>query len=224
MSDMSGRLRRTQVCKLTILNGKRGYHCLGWNIGTFQVTNYTLKSAASVSNALGSVVVSYSIFHALLSLAGGTLSLLTINFHFPDFLFIGIQMIMLIVNFHFPDFLSIGIQMIMSGCPMKRSLAYPEHSQALCSNQPVAHWSAWKYVNHQSTWNIDFLLSLRVNSLTFYISGGSCGLGSCFPLGFRLEKTGICATLHLAWTPNLNLDFATLQLTRRLFLCRHLQI
>jgi len=45
MSDMSGRLRRTQV------------------------TNYTLKSAASVSNALGSVVVSYSICHALLSLA-----------------------------------------------------------------------------------------------------------------------------------------------------------
>ena len=36
----------------------------------YQVTNYTLKSAASVSNALGSVVVSYSICHALLSLAG----------------------------------------------------------------------------------------------------------------------------------------------------------
>merc|ERR1719376_666817 len=34
-----------------------------------QVTNYTLKSAASVSNALGSVVGSYSICHALLSLA-----------------------------------------------------------------------------------------------------------------------------------------------------------
>jgi len=47
MADMSGKLRRTQI------------------------TNYTLKSAASVSNALGSVVVSYSIFHALLSLAGG---------------------------------------------------------------------------------------------------------------------------------------------------------
>lgn len=45
MADMSGKLRRTQI------------------------TNYTLKSAASVSNALGSVVVSYSIFHALLSLA-----------------------------------------------------------------------------------------------------------------------------------------------------------
>ena len=44
-----------------------------------QVTNYTLKSAASVSNALGSVVVSYSICHALLSLAG---------FHiFPMYLF-----------------------------------------------------------------------------------------------------------------------------------------
>ena len=123
MSDMSGRLRRTQVCKLTIHIGECGYYCLGLNIGTFQVTNYTLKSAASVSNALGSVVVSYSIFHALLSLAGGTLSLLTINFHFPDFS-------------------SIGIQMIMSGCPMKRSLAYPEHSQALCSNQPVARSSA----------------------------------------------------------------------------------
>ena len=66
-------------------------------IGTFQVTNYTLKSAASVSNALGSVVVSYSIFHALLSLAGGTLSLLIINFHSPDFLFIVIQ-----ITFTFP--------------------------------------------------------------------------------------------------------------------------
>ena len=108
--------------------------------------------------------------------------------------------------------------MIMSGCPMKRSLAYPEHSQALCSNQPVAHWSAWKYVNHQSTWNIDFLLSLRVNSLTFYISGGSCWLGSCIPLGFRLEKTGVCATLHLAWTLNLDLDFATLHLAWTLHL------
>merc|ERR1712243_467658 len=44
-TSMSGRLRRTQI------------------------TNYTLKGASSVSNALGSVVVSYSLFHALVSLA-----------------------------------------------------------------------------------------------------------------------------------------------------------
>merc|ERR1712200_318749 len=47
---------------------------------------------------------------------------------------------------------------------------------------------------------------------------GSCGLGSCFPLGFRLEKTGICATLHLAWTLNLDLGFARLQLAWTLYL------
>jgi len=45
LGEMSGKLRRTQI------------------------TNYTLKSASSVSNSLGSVVVSYSIFHALISLA-----------------------------------------------------------------------------------------------------------------------------------------------------------
>jgi len=44
MGDMTGKLRRTQI------------------------TNYTLKSASSVSNAMGSVVVSYSLFHTLVSL------------------------------------------------------------------------------------------------------------------------------------------------------------
>merc|ERR1712059_241951 len=45
LGEMSGKLRRTQI------------------------TNYTLKSGATVSSALGSIVVSYSIFHALVSLA-----------------------------------------------------------------------------------------------------------------------------------------------------------
>jgi len=52
-ADMTGRLRRTQI------------------------TNYTFKSASSVSNSLGSVVVSYSIFHALISLADDNTSYLT---------------------------------------------------------------------------------------------------------------------------------------------------
>lgn len=34
-----------------------------------QITNYTLKSASSASNAMGSVVVCYSLFHTLVSLA-----------------------------------------------------------------------------------------------------------------------------------------------------------
>jgi import inner membrane translocase subunit TIM23 len=42
-----------------------------------QITNYTLKSASSASNALGSVVVSYSLFHALISLADDDHSYLT---------------------------------------------------------------------------------------------------------------------------------------------------
>ena len=130
------------------------------------MTNYTLKSAASVSNALGSVVVSYSIFHALLSLAGGTRSLLTINFHFPDLLLI-------------------AFQMIMSGCLTKRSLAYPEHSQALCSNQLVARSSAWKYVNHQSTLNIPHVLPAFFNKIGFFV-------------GWALKKLKLCCHF-LSW-------------------------
>ena len=78
MSDMSGRLRRTQVIVIDWRNVLSViYNILSscwWKASShfvlYQVTNYTLKSAASVSNALGSVVVSYSICHALLSLAG----------------------------------------------------------------------------------------------------------------------------------------------------------
>merc|ERR1712059_188691 len=46
-------------------------------MGRTQITNYTFKSASSVSNSLGSVVVSYSIFHALISLADDNHSYLT---------------------------------------------------------------------------------------------------------------------------------------------------
>merc|ERR1712107_645024 len=126
MSDMSGRLRRTQV------------------------TNYTLKSAASVSNALGSVVVSYSIFHALLSLADD--------------------------NERLPDEAKSCISGTLTG------------------------------------------LMFKSTSGAQVLERGSCGLGPCFPLGFRLEKTGICATLHIAWTLHLQLDFATLHLTWTLHL------
>merc|ERR1712179_243858 len=45
LGTMSGKLRRTQI------------------------TNYTLKSGALVSNALGSIAVTYSVLHCLLSLA-----------------------------------------------------------------------------------------------------------------------------------------------------------
>jgi len=53
LGSMAGKLRRTQI------------------------TNYTLKSASSMSNVLGSVVVSYSICHALISLADDDNSYLT---------------------------------------------------------------------------------------------------------------------------------------------------
>jgi len=46
VGDMTGKLRRTQI------------------------TNYTLKSGALVSNALGSIAVSYSVIYCLLSLGG----------------------------------------------------------------------------------------------------------------------------------------------------------
>ena len=58
LGSMSGRLRRTQI------------------------TNYTLKSGALISNALGSIAVSYSLMYCLLSLGKG----LGKTFKIPSFL------------------------------------------------------------------------------------------------------------------------------------------
>ena len=119
--------------------------------------------------------------------------------------------------------------MIMSGCPTKRSLAYPEHSQALCSNQLVARSSAWKYVNHQSTLNIDFPTFFASEQFDILHFRGELWAWVLLPFGLSAwENRNLCnitsslhsinleldfATLHLAWTLYLYLDFATMSIS-----------
>ena len=118
----------------------------------------------------------------------------------------------------------------MSGCPTKRSLAYPEHSQALCSNQLVARSSAWKYVNHQSTLNIDFPTFFASEQYDILYFRGEPWAWVLLPYGLSAwENRNLCnitsslhsinldldfATLHLTWTLHLYLDLVTLRITR----------
>ena len=138
------------------------------------MTNYTLKSAASVSNALGSVVVSYSICHALLSLAG---------FH---------NLLPLQSIFRLDSRLSISHP--------DDNERLPEEAKSCISGAltGLLFKSTSGAVKCLKVWHTSYFIGRTFEN--FFFPGRCGGPWTCLPLGFWPEKARNRAALHIiAW-------------------------